>query len=156
MVIWNRACYVSNVCLYSLFVLFCVYVAAIRRADPPSKESYRLCIWLRNWKSGQGPTNSKYPTTSSTRPQCFDRNRLMMSTRNMQSSDTSLWQTRRGVIAGELRWIISLRRNKTQNACCTLMYTGWLTRRRPQINNHKSRYNLPVNTKLGEYSRRYV
>jgi hypothetical protein len=26
--------------------------------DPPSKESYRLCMWgLRNWKSGQGPKN---------------------------------------------------------------------------------------------------
>jgi hypothetical protein len=33
--------------------LFCVcvvlyVVAALRRADPPSKESYRLCIGLRN------------------------------------------------------------------------------------------------------------
>jgi hypothetical protein len=26
-----------------LFVLSCVQVAALRRADPPSKESYRLC-----------------------------------------------------------------------------------------------------------------
>jgi hypothetical protein len=33
------------------FVLFCVW-----RANPPFKESYRLCIGLRNWKSGQGPT----------------------------------------------------------------------------------------------------
>jgi hypothetical protein len=31
------------VCVYSVFVLSCVYVAALRRADPPSKESYRLC-----------------------------------------------------------------------------------------------------------------
>jgi hypothetical protein len=29
------------VCVYS--VLSCVYVAAMRRADPPPKESYRLC-----------------------------------------------------------------------------------------------------------------
>jgi hypothetical protein len=36
--------------------LFCVYAAALRRADPPSKYSYRLCIRLSNWKSGQGPT----------------------------------------------------------------------------------------------------
>jgi hypothetical protein len=36
--------------------LFCVLVAALWRADLPSKESYRLCIGLRNWKSGQGPT----------------------------------------------------------------------------------------------------
>jgi hypothetical protein len=29
-----------DVCVH----LFCVQVAALRRADPPSKESYRLCI----------------------------------------------------------------------------------------------------------------
>jgi hypothetical protein len=29
------------VCVYSVFMLSCV--AALRRADPPSKESYRLC-----------------------------------------------------------------------------------------------------------------
>jgi hypothetical protein len=45
-----------SVCVYSVFVLSCMYVAALRRADPPSKESYRMCIGLRNWKSGQGPT----------------------------------------------------------------------------------------------------
>jgi hypothetical protein len=45
-----------SVCVYSVFVLFCVQVAALRRADPPSKESYGLCIGLRNWKGGQGPT----------------------------------------------------------------------------------------------------
>jgi hypothetical protein len=36
--------------------LFCV-CAILQRADPPSKESYRLCKSSRNWKSGQGPTN---------------------------------------------------------------------------------------------------
>jgi hypothetical protein len=41
------------VCVYSMFVLFCVQVAALRRADTPSKESYQLCIGLRNWKSCQ-------------------------------------------------------------------------------------------------------
>jgi hypothetical protein len=45
-----------SVCVYCVFVLFGVYVAALRWADPPSKESYRLCKRLRNWKSGQGPT----------------------------------------------------------------------------------------------------
>jgi hypothetical protein len=45
-----------SVCVYSVFVLFCVQIAALRRADLPSKEFYRLCIGLRNWKSGQGPT----------------------------------------------------------------------------------------------------
>jgi hypothetical protein len=33
---------VCILCVYSMFVLFCVQVAALRRADPPSKESYRL------------------------------------------------------------------------------------------------------------------
>jgi hypothetical protein len=37
-------------------VLFCVYVAVLRRADPPSKEPYGLCIGVRNEKSGQGLT----------------------------------------------------------------------------------------------------
>jgi hypothetical protein len=31
------------VCVYSVSVLFCVQVAALRRADHSSKESYRLC-----------------------------------------------------------------------------------------------------------------
>jgi hypothetical protein len=45
------------VCVYSAFVLSCVKVAALRRADPPSSESYRLCKRSKIWKSGQGPTN---------------------------------------------------------------------------------------------------
>jgi hypothetical protein len=42
-----------SVCVCSVFVLFSMYVAALRRADPPSKESYWLCIELRNWKSAK-------------------------------------------------------------------------------------------------------
>jgi hypothetical protein len=30
-------------CFNSVFVLSCVYVTALQRADPSSKESYRLC-----------------------------------------------------------------------------------------------------------------
>jgi hypothetical protein len=43
------------VCIYSVF-MFWAYVAALRRTDYSSKDSYRLCIRSRNWKSGQGPT----------------------------------------------------------------------------------------------------
>jgi hypothetical protein len=37
----------------SAFVLFCVYVAALRRADPLSKECYRLCIDLETEKAAK-------------------------------------------------------------------------------------------------------
>jgi hypothetical protein len=60
---WTLGSWVQNpleawmcVCIYSVFVLFCVQISAVQRTDPPSKESYRLCIRLRNCKSGQGPT----------------------------------------------------------------------------------------------------
>jgi hypothetical protein len=33
-----------SVRVYSVFVLSCVYVAALRRADLPSKEAYRVFI----------------------------------------------------------------------------------------------------------------
>jgi hypothetical protein len=45
-----------SVCIYSVFMLSCVQVAALRLADPPSLEFYRLCKTSRNKKSGQGPT----------------------------------------------------------------------------------------------------
>jgi hypothetical protein len=48
-----------SVCVYSVFMLSCVQVAALRRADPPSKESYRLCKRSGNRKSGQGPTKGR-------------------------------------------------------------------------------------------------
>jgi hypothetical protein len=37
-----------SVCLYCVCAVLCVGSAALRRTDPPSKESYRLCIGLRN------------------------------------------------------------------------------------------------------------
>jgi hypothetical protein len=43
-------------CAFILCLLSCVYLEVLRRADPPSKESYRLWRGSRNWKCGQGPT----------------------------------------------------------------------------------------------------
>jgi hypothetical protein len=45
-----------SVCFYSMFVLSCVQVAALWRADPLSKEPYRPCNGLRNWKGSRSPT----------------------------------------------------------------------------------------------------
>jgi hypothetical protein len=41
--------------------LFCVQVAVLRWTDTPSKESYRLCKRLRNWKIGQSPQRAVEP-----------------------------------------------------------------------------------------------
>jgi hypothetical protein len=35
------------VCVYSVFLLFCVQVEALRRADPPPKESYRYNLKIK-------------------------------------------------------------------------------------------------------------
>jgi hypothetical protein len=43
------------VCVYSILVLFCVQVAALRRADLPSKESYRLCKKIKKLKKRPRP-----------------------------------------------------------------------------------------------------
>jgi hypothetical protein len=44
-----------SVCFYSVLVLFCVEVEALLWAYHRSKESYRLCMRLRNWKKRPGP-----------------------------------------------------------------------------------------------------
>jgi hypothetical protein len=48
-----------SVSVYSTFVLSFVQVTALRRADPPSKGSFRLCKRSRKWKTGQGSTKSR-------------------------------------------------------------------------------------------------
>jgi hypothetical protein len=45
-----------SVCVYTVFVLSCVEVAALRRTDPPSKKSYTLCIKIKKMKRGLDPT----------------------------------------------------------------------------------------------------
>jgi hypothetical protein len=47
-----------DVCMHLFCVCAVLYVqvAALRRADLPSEESYRLCKKIKKLKSGQGPT----------------------------------------------------------------------------------------------------
>jgi hypothetical protein len=45
-----------SVCVYSVFVLSCVQVAVLRRADHSSKESYRLCIHYGTEKAAKAHT----------------------------------------------------------------------------------------------------
>jgi hypothetical protein len=47
--------WVMDVCvrLFCVWAVLYVQVAALRRADPPSKESYRLCKSTRNWKASK-------------------------------------------------------------------------------------------------------
>jgi hypothetical protein len=56
---WDRGFHPTqawiSVCACSVSMLSCVQAEALRWADPPSKESYRLYIGLRNWKSSRDP-----------------------------------------------------------------------------------------------------
>jgi hypothetical protein len=67
---WNAGVVGSNpiqgmkvciVCVYSVFVLLCVQVEALRRADPPSKESYRLWIGSETEKAGKAKQTAVEP-----------------------------------------------------------------------------------------------
>jgi hypothetical protein len=44
-----------SVCVYSVFELSGVAVATLRRVDPPSKESYRLCKQIKKLKKRPRP-----------------------------------------------------------------------------------------------------
>jgi hypothetical protein len=48
----------KDVCV---FVLSCVQVVALRRADPPSKESYRLCKRSRKCKATKAQKRAVEP-----------------------------------------------------------------------------------------------
>jgi hypothetical protein len=45
-----------SMCVYFVFVFRSVDLESLRHADPLSKESCRLSLVSRNWKSGQSPT----------------------------------------------------------------------------------------------------
>jgi hypothetical protein len=45
-----------SMCVYSVFVLSCVQVEALRWADPRLRSPTDYVKRPRNWKSGQGPT----------------------------------------------------------------------------------------------------
>jgi hypothetical protein len=51
-----------SVCVYSVFVLSCVQVAALRRTDPPSKESYRLRKTIKKLKKRPSPIKGSRAT----------------------------------------------------------------------------------------------
>jgi hypothetical protein len=48
-------------CVYSVFMLFCVQVAALRRADPPSKDSYRLYTDKKTEKAAKAQQRAVEP-----------------------------------------------------------------------------------------------
>jgi hypothetical protein len=50
-----------SVCIYSVFMLSCVQVAALRWADPPPMESYRLCTGLRTEKAARAKQRAVEP-----------------------------------------------------------------------------------------------
>jgi hypothetical protein len=51
----TQSMHVSIARLIPFCVVLCVRRGLMTGWSPPSKESYRLCIGSRNWKSGQGP-----------------------------------------------------------------------------------------------------
>jgi hypothetical protein len=52
-----------SMCVYSVCAVLSVQLAALRRADPPSKESYRLCKRSRNWKVAKVQQRAVEPKT---------------------------------------------------------------------------------------------
>jgi hypothetical protein len=50
-----------SLCVYSVFVLSCVQVAALRRADRPCKESYRLCKRSKTKKAAKAQQGAVEP-----------------------------------------------------------------------------------------------
>jgi hypothetical protein len=86
---------VCIVCIYSVFMLLCV--AALRWADPPSKDPYRLCIGWGNWKSSQNPTKGCRAMIIITTKYCSDglsrpKRRISNAVITIESQKTSSWR----------------------------------------------------------------
>jgi hypothetical protein len=52
-----------SVCIYSVFVLSCAWVAALQWADRSSKESFQLCIGLKTEKVAKAQQGAVEPQT---------------------------------------------------------------------------------------------
>jgi hypothetical protein len=75
-------------CEFILLVSSCVCVEALQQADAPSKEVYRLCIGLRNWKSGPRPNKWATTTTTTTTTNNNNNNNSHFHFSKFQHTDT--------------------------------------------------------------------
>jgi hypothetical protein len=66
------------VCVYSVFVFFCVQVAALRQADPPSEESDQMSIRLRNSVS-EGATGNMNDCKQRVKVDCQRKQNIYMT-----------------------------------------------------------------------------
>jgi hypothetical protein len=62
-IVGSKPVWKMDVCVRLLCVcaVLCVQVATLRRADPPSKESYQLCKSSRYWKEAKVQPKAEQP-----------------------------------------------------------------------------------------------
>jgi hypothetical protein len=110
-------------CTFILFVLSCLQAAAFRRADPPSKESYRLCKRYRSWRplglrQVEAPTFSAQVVSPTRRPLLTPRRLLVrISVRG--------WVDLRAIV--RLKWLGKLKKSTSSGtrtgdlSACSIM-----------------------------------
>jgi hypothetical protein len=82
-------------CVYSLFVLSCLKVAALRRAYHSSKNSYHRCKkWKRNWRKGHGPCKSVRARGKKKKEKTFNRTKHLL---NLLPESTLVRLTRKSI-----------------------------------------------------------